>query len=356
MSRRRFLTTTAAAALTAPAFATQQATPRSRLGIDINSYGTRFGGRARSDKFPAFKSALDVLDHCRELGAGGLQIGVRGWQSDFAGKVRAKREAHGLYIEGQIGLPRTEADVTRFESDLRAAKEAGADICRTVCLGGRRYETFETAAAWDEFCKQSWTSLTLAEPVVRRVGSRLALENHKDWRVPEMLDLLKRLGSERVGVNLDFGNNLALLEHPDDVIAALAPLAFTTHVKDMGVMETADGFLLSEVPLGQGITNLPRAFELCRRANTAIRFNLEMITRDPLRVPCLGAKYWATLGSMPARNLATTLALVKASPPKSPLPQMTGRSDEEKLAFEEENVRKSFAFAREKLGMGWNDE
>jgi len=348
MNRRHFIAT---AALASPALALAQAPARARLGIDINSYGTRFGGRAKSDKFPAFNSALDVLDHCRELGAGGLQIGVRGWQADFAGKVRAKREAHGLYIEGQIGLPKTDADTARFESELRAAKEAGAAVCRTVCLGGRRYETFDSAQAWDEFCKQSWTSLTLAEPVVRRVGIKLAVENHKDWRVPEMLDLLKRLGSERVGVNLDFGNSVSLLENPDETIAALAPLAFTTHVKDMGVKEYEQGFLLSEVPLGQGITDMPRAIELCRRANPTIHFNLEMITRDPLKVPCLGAKYWATLGSTPARDLANTLALVKANPPKSPLPQMTGRSDEEKLAFEEENVRKSFAFARERLGL-----
>ncbi|MBM3876645.1 MAG: sugar phosphate isomerase/epimerase [Verrucomicrobia bacterium] len=351
MNRRQFLASAPAAALAAPALALPQAAARPRLGIDINSYGTRFGGRAKSEKFPAFKSALDVLDHCRELGAGGLQIGVRGWQADFAGKVRAKREAHGLYIEGQIGLPRTDAEVARFESELRAAKEAGAAVCRTVCLGGRRYETFDSAQAWDDFCKQSWASLTLAEPVVRRAGIKLAVENHKDWRVAEMLDLLTRLGSDRVGVNLDFGNSLSLLEHPDDTIAALAPLSFTTHVKDMAATEYEQGFLLSEVPLGQGLTNLPRAIELCRRANPAIHFNLEMITRDPLKVPCLGAKYWATLGATPARDLANTLALVKASPPKSPLPQMTGRSDEEKLAFEEENVRQSFVYAQQTLAL-----
>ncbi|MBI3874772.1 MAG: sugar phosphate isomerase/epimerase [Verrucomicrobia bacterium] len=349
MNRREFLASITTA-LTVPGFA-QQAKPRKRLGVDINSYTIRFGGKKESAKFPAWKSALDVLDHCRELGAGGLQITARGWQSDFAGKVREKREALGLYIEGQISLPKTDADVARFESELRAAKEAGAEVCRTTCLGGRRYEVFDTAKAWDEFSEQSWRSLTLAEPVARRVGVKLAVENHKDWRAAEILDLLKRLDSERVGACLDFGNNIALLEDPMEVIATLAPVAFSTHVKDMAVKEYEQGFTLSEVPLGEGILDLPRAIALCEQANPAIRFNLEMMTRDPLRVPCLGAKYWATFGAMPAHDLAKMLALVKANPPRGPLPRVTGLSDEEKLALEEENVRKSFAYAREKLGL-----
>lgn len=351
MNRRQFLTATSAS-LATPALAfAQQTTPRARLGVDINSYTIRFGGKKQSTKFPAWKSPLDVLDHCRELGAGGLQITVRGWQNDFAGQVRAKREALGLYLEGQISLPKTEADVARFESELRAAKEAGAVVCRTACLGGRRYEVFDNAKTWDEFRAQSWKSLTLVEPVVRRAGMKLAVENHKDWLVAEMLDLLKRLGSERVGVCLDFGNSVALLEGPDEVIAALAPVAFSTHVKDMAVQEFAEGFTLSEVPLGEGIVDLPRAIELCRRANAAIHFNLEMMTRDPLKVPCLGTKFWATFGDRPARDLAKTLALVKSHPPRGPLPRVTGLNDEEKLASEEENVRKSFAYAREKLGL-----
>ena len=44
------------------------------------------------------------------------------------------------------------------------------------------------------------------------------------------------LGSEHVGVCLDTGNNVALLEDPMEVVETLAPLAFTTHIKDMAVV------------------------------------------------------------------------------------------------------------------------
>jgi sugar phosphate isomerase/epimerase len=354
MTRRIFLTTTTAAAgaLAAGgrAFAAPVPASRKRLGLSIASYSLRWRSKHQSTAHPAWSDALAVLEHCRALGAGCLQIGVGGWQADFAGKVRDKRESLGIALEGQINLPKSGADVPAFEAAVRAAKEAGATILRTVCLNGRRYETFASADAWRQFRSQSLNSLSLAEPVLRRQRVKLAVENHKDWRVAELLEVLRHFNSEWIGVNLDFGNNLALLEDPLAVVEALAPFTLTTHFKDMAVEESPDGFLLSEVPLGDGFLDLPRMIEICERANPAVQFNLEMITRDPLRVPVLGRKYWTTFGDLPARDLAATLALVRERKPRHPLPRLAGKSPDEQLAFEEENNVRSFAYATEKLG------
>src|ERR1700694_3694396 len=98
---------------------------------------------------------------------------------------------------------------------------------------------------------------------------------------------MKDKSSEYLGVCLDTGNNIALLDNPMDVIERLAPYALSTHFKDMAVEPHADGFLLSEVPLGEGIVDLQRAAAAIRRAHPKMRFTLEMITRNPLQVPCL---------------------------------------------------------------------
>ena len=76
-----------------------------------------------------------------------------------------------------------------------------------------------------------------------------------------------------------------------------------------------------------------------------------MITRDPLKVPCLTKKYWVTFEDLPANVLAGTLALVRANASRKPLPQTTGLSDEQRLNFEDDNVRKSFAYAQKHLGL-----
>ena len=84
----------------------------------------------------------------------------------------------------------------------------------------------------------------------------VGVENHKDWTVEEMVPLLKSYSSDYLGACIDFGNNMSLLDDPMDVVEGLAPFVINTHIKDMAVEEYADGFLLSEVPLGEGILDL----------------------------------------------------------------------------------------------------
>ncbi len=330
--------------------AVEVGSPDARMGLTIASYSLRWRAKSGAPGRPPFLNALDVLDHLKEIAAAGLQIAVGGWTSEFAGDVRKRRESLGLYLEGQINLPRDDDDVGRFEREAVAAREAGAMVLRTA-IGGRRYEDFDSAEQFERFKRASWQRLTLAEPVVRKHGLKLAVENHKDWRVPELLDMLRRLGSDAVGVCLDTGNSISLLEDPMAVVEALGPVAFTTHFKDMAVQEYEDGFLLSEVPLGEGMLDLPRIVAICRGHNRNIRFNLEMITRDPLKVPCLTDRYWATFPDRQALELARGLRRVRHHAAKEPLPHISGRDAEDRLAFEEQNVRDCFGYANKRLAL-----
>lgn len=322
-----------------------------RMGVVVHSYGNRWNSKTASANYPGFSSALDLLDHCRQINAGGVQVVVNGWTADFARNVRDKRERLGLYLEGSISLPKKADDVTGFEESVIRAKEAGAQVLRTVCSGGRRYEILHSSAAFDEMKKNALVSLKLAEPILRKHKVKLAVENHKDWRAPELVEMLKQLNSEWIGVTLDFGNNMALIEDPMAVVRTLAPYVFSTHVKDMAVEEYADGFLLSEVPLGKGLLDLPAMFTLCRKHNPAVTFNLEMITRDPLEIPCLKTDYWATFGSVPGAELAQMLRTVKQQRSAGALPRVSQLSAEEKLAAEEKNILACLAYSQATLGL-----
>jgi sugar phosphate isomerase/epimerase len=329
-----------------PSLLSADASSRKRLGICIYSYGIHW--KAARDGHPKarFTDTLEFIDYCHQIGAGGVQIALGAKEPAYAAKVREKIESLGLYFEAQTSLPKDESDLARFEMEIRLAKEAGADVVRAACLSGRRYETFESAEAFRDFSRKSWRSLTLAAPVAKKYGIHLAIENHKDWRVPEMLDWLNRLSSEHVGVCVDTGNSLALLEDPMEVVEAFAPLAFSTHIKDMGVQEYEEGFLLSEVPLGQGFLDLKQMISILEKANPRIHFTLEMITRDPLKIPCLTEKYWATMPDTPAPRLAAALRLVRRVQSKAALPKTSGLDVVQQMAFEDENVRKSIAYAR----------
>lgn len=339
LNRREMLTASAGVFIAASSRADDK--PRSKLGVVIHSYGIRSGDSRRRKEDPPFSDPLVFLAHCRKHSAAGIQTGIGIRDKDYTAKLRKAADDAGMYVEGVVRLPDDKQDAERFEAELRSARNAGVAILRTVCLNGRRYETFKTATAFELFAKQAYERMALAEPIAARLDVKLAVENHKDWRADQLAEILKKLSSKHVGCCVDTGNNIALLDDPHDTVDTLAPWAFTTHFKDMAVAEYVDGFLLSEVPLGSGYLDLPRIVKLLRKHQPAIRFNLEMITRDPLKVPCLTQQYWATLDALPAKHLAATLGTVKKKSAK--LPEISKLPIAKQLADEEEYVRLSFA-------------
>lgn len=352
MNRREYLAATAACSVAVldPLTAHCQPPPRSKMGLVIHSYPV-LGRKPLPPEFLPVSDPLDFVAHAVRVGAGGVQIRVGIRRPTYLAILRETVEKHGLFLEGMTALPEDDAGVARFEAELAAGKLAGITVFRAVCLSGRRYETFATAEQFRQFADRSWAALQRAAPIAARQKVTIAVENHKDWRADEMAAWLKKLSSEHVGVCLDTGNNIALLEDPQHTAETLAPWIVSTHIKDMAVAEADDGFLLSEIPLGEGYLDMPKLVATVVRANTQARFNLEMITRDPLRVACLTAGYWATMPTVPARELADMLARVRKSKHPGPLPTVSKLPHAEQLKAERDNVAKSLVYARTKLGL-----
>ena len=321
-----------------------------RLGVVVYSYHLRRSSQNSSTQYPPFKDAIELLEHCHSLGAGGAQVGVHGWQAAFGKRVRDRREQLGMFLEGQIRLPKSESDLSAFESDLLAAREAGATVLR-VAVGGRRYEQFDNVEDFKAMKTQAWKSFRLAEPIAAKHRVKLGVENHKDWRIPEMLEFMEGLSSEWIGTCIDTGNSIALLESPMETVQAFAKYAVSTHIKDMAVKEYDEGFLLSEVPIGQGFLDMRRIFDICEKANPKIQFCLEMITRDPLRIPCLTNAYWATFESMKPQRLAQALSMVRDRQTDRALPRIADRGADDRLAYENRNVYDCIRYAETHLGL-----
>jgi sugar phosphate isomerase/epimerase len=193
----------------------------------------------------------------------------------------------------------------------------------------------------------------MAEPILRKHQLRLGIENHKGWRAMEQAAWMKRLSSEWVGVHFDFGNNVSLCEDPADTLRILLPYTVASHIKDMAVEPYEDGFLLSEVPLGEGFLNLPEMVRTLHKKDPNLPLDLETITREPLKIPVFTDKYWATFDDsyspLPGRDLAHVLELVRKNKPKNPLPRTAGLTPAAQVKLEDENNLKSIQYAQQHL-------
>lgn len=349
LHRREALTKTAAvvAAFGLPIQQHVFAAEKRTTGMGLLAYCCAIR-RGRTQGGGVLLEPMRFLEHCRSLGAGGMQTDLGVLDDEAADALRNRAAELGMYIEAIVKTPQDEGDVARFESQIRTAARVGALAARTTIIPGRRYEQFNDLATFREFAARGKRSLELARPVVEKQRVPLAVENHKDHRIDERVALLKEIGSEYIGACVDTGNNIALLDDPIETVEALAPWAFSVHLKDQAVAPYEDGFLLGDIPLGQGYLNLKQMVEVLRRAKPKVRFSLELITRDPLKVPCLSEKYWATFPKLPGADLARTLRDVKKSM-TSRLGQISGLSTEALLAREDQNIAESIAYAVSEL-------
>jgi sugar phosphate isomerase/epimerase len=313
---------------------------------NMGGEGPGFGNRSRAGGF-------DIVEHCHTLGLGVARISVPQGGGDAVRAVRKKLDAYSMRCIVSVAPPRTEAAVPAYEAAIAAARELGA-VTTHASFTQRRYEEFDTFEAFKTSFDAHKKSVERAEPILRKYKMKLAIENHKGWRAAEHAAWVRQVGSEYVGVCYDFGNNIALCEDPADTYKLLAPLTIYVSFKDMAVAPHEEGFLLSEMALGEGILDIPGMVKGLQQRDPNMIFALEMITREPLKIPVFTRKYWATfddsVSPLPGRDLARVLEIVRSS--KKTLTTTAGLTPPQALQLEDDLINRSIAYARKNLSLG----
>jgi sugar phosphate isomerase/epimerase len=296
-------------------------------------------------------AAEKFIEFCKSFGAGGGQMDfaqLTSTEPDYLKRIRAALDASNMFLELSFSSRLLE-DAAALGRACTAANQLGVTRLRIALLNGRRYEDFDGLKQWKGFVSHSKQLLARIEPILKQHRLVAGIENHKDWTADELVEILRRFSSPHLGACVDFGNNMALLEDSLEVARKLAPYAVTTHVKDMAVSPYDTGFYLSEVPLGEGVLPLAKMIDSLTKQRRDIHLCLEMITRDPLKVPYLEDKYWATYEARDNARIEKFKALVSQKAASTPLPRVTGLAPAEMLAAEDDNIRRSAAYARATL-------
>jgi sugar phosphate isomerase/epimerase len=305
-------------------------------------------------RFRSRAGAFDILEHCRSLGLGAVRTNLPSTDLEAARQLRRKLERYGMRAIISLPTPKEAGALPAYEAAVRAVSEVGA-VTTHASFTARRYEEFDTFEAFKASFEGHQRSVELAEPVLRRHKVKLAIENHKGWRAAEHVAWINRVGSEWVGACYDFGNNIALCEDPAETLRLLAPVTIFASFKDMAVEPYEEGFLLSEMALGEGMLDIPGMVRTLQQKDPHMIFALEMITRDPLRIPVFTKKYWATFDDryspLPGRDLARILEIVRTHPPKIPLTKTSGLSPADGLKLEDDLIGRSIAYARKALSL-----
>ena len=233
------------------------------LGLETFSYHRWFGA-GRMDVF-------GFIERCAELELDGVQLNVNGpnlghFGGDDPGRVREIRqlaESLGLFVE----IDSRGTDPEHLARMLRLCDAVGADVLRTYASCGGNLAR-ELAEAPDH--------LRQVLPVCADLGVRIAVENHEYETSDDVLGIVRAVDSEWVGTHVDTGNSMMVWECPLEAVAALAPLAVTSHFKDHVVVMQGGEPLVVGVTLGTGSTDCAECYRILKEESPLDRVVIEV--------------------------------------------------------------------------------
>jgi len=251
-----------------------------KLKVGVDSYSLK----------PLDLTPFELLEWAVMNGADGVQFSEvnvpPGTAVDkiFLQELRSYAGENRLYIEwggGQhipldleTGRPRDILAVNRKAAD--EACQVGSPTVRSCSGGLMRWK--KESPSTDEFLRLMAAALRAQKPMLRDSGVVLAIETHFEFTSFELLRLFEMCGAvpgEYLGICLDTMNLLTLLEEPLAAARRLLPWVVTTHIKDGGLMLTADGFVSFTAEAGKGVVDLAGIIEPLAAVHPHITLTVE---------------------------------------------------------------------------------
>jgi 3-oxoisoapionate decarboxylase len=251
-----------------------------KLKVGVDSYSLK----------PLDLTPFELLEWAAMNGAEGVQFSEvnvppgTAVDKTFLQELRSYAGESRLYIEwggGQhipldleTGRPRDIRAVNRKAAD--EACQVGSPTVRSCSGGLMRWK--KEAPSTDEFLRLMAAALREQKPMLRDSGVILAIETHFEFTSFELLRLFEMCGAvpgEYLGICLDTMNLLTMLEDPVAAARRLLPWVVTTHIKDGGLMLTADGFISFTAEAGKGVIDLAGIIEPLAAVHPHIALTVE---------------------------------------------------------------------------------
>jgi sugar phosphate isomerase/epimerase len=238
------------------------------IGIDTFSFH-RFFGEANEWEQPLSDrwSYADALAETARLGVRIVSLQTvhvphsEGWPLARLSQLLAE---HGLTCVLSWGHRNGLADGESREAlesavdALAAARAIGSPLARIVCGDQRSWSADpETRRRRSQRLRPC---LDRVAETAETLGIDVAVENHADFVMEDLVDLLGAVGSRRIGICFDAGNAARVGDDPVRAAQLAAPRVLMSHLRDLRIQQASVGDPAAWwpcVPLGKGDLDVP---------------------------------------------------------------------------------------------------
>jgi sugar phosphate isomerase/epimerase len=283
------------------------------LSFGVACYSFPCGcGFARREGTPAIQTPLDawgLIDLAVRHRLRGVEMPLTNFlpECDDASceRLRSTLQDAGLSLVVDSSL----LDGQALEQLLPLAARSGASIVRvtmsTILEGARA----TLPGGWQAHYETIARRIVMLQPLLHEYDLRLAIENHQDVTMDELLRLCD-MGGPRVGVTFDVVNPLAVGEEPFRAAHKAGDRIFNVHLKDYRVYATPSGYRLVRCALGEGIIDWPAMLALLARLAPEAPQHIELAALYARHIRLFEDDWWQGYPSRDAREFVPTLRLL----------------------------------------------
>ena len=237
--------------------------------------------------------AYDLMNLAEKHGLAGAEFPPEECLPDLSEeslqKARQYAADRGQYIVADGGI----VEVGMLRRLIPAAHGLGTPTLRVILSGILGGDRRSLSGKWDEYLQNCIRVLGEVLPVAEEYGVSIAVENHSDATSRDLLILCETLDSPHIGITLDTGNVLSVLEEPIGYATRLMPFLKNVHLKDYTIHPSDEGYRIARCALGRGVVDFPNLLPLIEKHYPNITKTVELGAVYARHVRMLMDDYWA---------------------------------------------------------------
>jgi sugar phosphate isomerase/epimerase len=321
MDRRTFILSGAAAALHASRASAWSAATAELGSIDGSVSGNNFTNVQFLDYLASIKLTWAMISVPQAALAD--ETALRGIRA-HADKLGIKLQlAHGTVCPSARSFNAQNGTIEeQVARSLKASQIFGASCMRCVLGGDPERPQIDTHI--DNMVK---AVRGLRSRIVDS-GVKLAWENHGgDVQAREMKAAIEAMGTDVIGVCLDSGNPVWMLEDPHMTLETLLPYTITSHVRDSAVWKVPEGIAVRWVNMGEGNVDIDGWIKKFIEAKPGMPIIFEnLVSGNPRVHRIYDRAFWNNWSKMPASEFSRFLAVAEKGKPTPAVPRPAGKT------------------------------
>lgn len=130
------------------------------------------------------------------------------------------------------------------------------------------------------------------KPLLKKNNIKLAIENHQDLDSNDLINIIKQVGKNYVGINFDIGNAFATCEIPSSFLKKTKNYILNIHLKDYIILPSAKGFSLNRCSIMDGDSKIFKILKLKEKYKIKSNISLELGARSPREINVKSKKFF----------------------------------------------------------------